>query len=795
MNARPVVPLLVCSLLLACTPADERAAGAREEAAEALGRGDRAAALAALREIPAQAESAEGLLDHARLLASAGEAAQSVWLLEAGVRRHPDRADLRLALAQLHLVVDNPSAAREAAHAIPAGSEEHAAALLAAAQADLALGSLERALEVLEQAERLYPERLEARLVRVSVLATERRVAEARALLDETRRAQADQEMPEHLRAAMRRLDVGLYSAQVVSDEAEEAETEAARAGLRALVEEDPGDPLAWQALLQALARQRRSQEGLDLLLEAIAEDPDRLALYPIAARLHAGLGDADAGTALLRQLLERSPTASSYVVLAQHVGRRDPDPALSVYAEGVAALPDEAFLARAYAEALLDAARLDEAREAVARFEELAPRDLHAEYLGARLDLASGDAPRAQARLEKLVAELDQHYTQYWLARSLEDQGDRAGAQRRYALALLRNPADPAPYGPLIRLAQQRGDWRETVATAQLLVRRFPGMTEGWLALASALTNLGDGQALERVVSAYVALQPESGEAALFVARAQRLQGRHAAALDELAEIETRLGTSPELEAERALTLGLAGRVPEGIEVARLALEAHPDAAILHGTLASLLFSTGQAAEGSAEVDRALASNPANPHPLRVRAEFRAASGRLAESRDDCLRYLEARPDDAGVHFILGAVEQALGRREAAIAAYRRAAELDPKAQSPRNNLAVLLAGTDLPGALKAAQEAYALAPGDPDVLDTLGWLYLQAGRPDRSVSLLEDAHRAAPGNAETRLHLALAYRDAGRADDARPHLTALSGDGPAGIRSQAEEALRSLQ
>ena len=135
--------------------------------------------------------------------------------------------------------------------------------------------------------------------------------------------------------------------------------------------------------------------------------------------------------------------------------------------------------------------------------------------------------------------------------------------------------------------------------------------------------------------------------------------------------------------------------------------------------------------------------------------------------------------------------------RPERAIAAYRRAAELDALAFAPRNNLAELLrARGDLDGALKVAQEAYQIAEDNPYVLDTLGSLYLRKGLVERSIVLLEEAHAAAPELAEVQLHLALAYREAGGTANARQLLLNLQSrdDEPAELKAQVEEALHSL-
>jgi tetratricopeptide (TPR) repeat protein len=794
MPALRTAALLALVLLVACSSTEERSARARAEARAALERGDRLAALEALRGVSDEGEPPEALLDHAALLASAGETARAAWLLEQAVRRSPEQAGLRVALGQLALAVENPSAARDAVQPVPATAPEHPAALVVLAQAELKLGSLERALAVLEEAERRYPERLEARLVRVAVLATERRYAEARALLEETRRAGAAPGAPKEVAAALRRLDVMLHAAAAQRGR---EEAEAALAGLRALVAADRTDPEAWQATAQVLASLGRAKEAVALLDEAVAEDPGRVALYPPLAALRASLGEAGEAEATLRRLVERAPTASSWARLADlAVARRDAAGVLAVWTEAVAALPEDPLAARLHAEALVDAGRLEDARREIGRLERIAPKDPHAEFLRARVELAEGDARAARARLEQIVPEIDQAYTQFWLGRALEALGDRAGAERRYALALQRNPAEAATYAALIRLAQLRGDWREAAGVAELLVRRLPGAPEGWSALATSLVNLGAGEELEQVVRAWTAVAPGSAEAALFAARAARVRGQYAAALEALADVERRFDATPELAVERALVLGLSGRVPEGIAAARAALGESPDSAALHAGLASLLFAAGEGEAGARETDRALELAPDDPSPLRARAEFRAATGQLDAARADCERYLTARPDDAGVRFVLGSVHHAAGRPAEAAAAYRRAAELDEKAWAPRNNLAVLLGESDPPAALAAAQEAYAIAPANPDVLDTLGWLYVGADRVDRAISLLEDARRAAPGNAETALHLGLAYQRAGRADEARRILVAAR-DGAAGspeVRARAEEALRSL-
>ena len=174
----------------------------------------------------------------------------------------------------------------------------------------------------------------------------------------------------------------------------------------------------------------------------------------------------------------------------------------------------------------------------------------------------------------------------------------------------------------------------------------------------------------------------------------------------------------------------------------------------------------------------------------------FRASTARWAGARDDCTRYVDARPEDAEVAFVRGVALQQLGETDEAITAYRRAAALDERDARPHNNLADLFAKQgDLDGALAAAQEAYRLDETNPYVMDTLGALYLEKGLVERAISVLEDAHAGAPDLADAQLHLGLAYRDAGRTAEARTLLAAVGASEAARpeLRASAKEALDS--
>jgi tetratricopeptide (TPR) repeat protein len=773
-------------VLAACSPSEEHA---REQAEQALARGERDAAIQAIETLREVArETPDAYLELAHLWVQAGEAPRALWLLEEGAARFPENTRLRLFLANTALLVNDPARAETVARAIPERADEYPEALLVRARARVALGDLEAGLAAFREAEAERPGRAAQRIPRVAALMEERRFAEARAALDEAYAAVEDETQREQLRGV--ELALFQYQAADALQRASAAELEAAILGVRSLAERAPGDDAAWQLLTSLAVTSGRPELAEPALRAAQSADPGRAVLYPLVASIAIAKGDEAEAERQMRALAERSDMPAADAGLASYLASRGRvDEALALLDAALEELPTDEVMLFARAELLLETERLDDADVAITRVERLGTHAATAELLRARLVLARGDAAGARARLEQLAPRLDTAATQYWLARALELSGDGAGAAHRYRLSAVRDPSAPGPWLALLRLAQARGDWRETRQTAAAVLQRAPSLIDGWQGLVSALLEQGEKDAALGTAQRAVSLLGPRYEPHVLLAQALRAQGRSDEALAALDAAHERGGDRIEIAAERVLVLGLARRFDAAAAEAARASAALGDAAVLHQALAAALFQAGRAEDGAAEVERALALDPEDLRPLALRCNFEAATARYADALRSCGRYVEQRPEHAASLFALAMAQQATGQGDAAVASFRRAAALDPRAVAPRNNLALLLAQRgDLDGALAAAQEAYALAEQSPEVLDTLGWLYLKKGLPQRAVSLLEDAHARAPELADAQLHLALAYRAAGRGAEAEKLLAALRTRGSLSPELRAE-------
>jgi uncharacterized protein HemY len=112
-------------------------------------------------------------------------------------------------------------------------------------------------------------------------------------------------------------------------------------------------------------------------------------------------------------------------------------------------------------------------------------------------------------------------------------------------------------------------------------------------------------------------------------------------------------------------------------------------------------------------------------------------------------------------------------GDKEGAAARLREIVRRDPGHAGARNDLAWLLAeeDEDLDLALSLAEAARRIDPS-PDILDTLGYVYLKRGESTAAVAALEMAVEAKADSPSIRYRLATALDQAGDSQRAREML-----------------------
>ena len=151
----------------------------------------------------------------------------------------------------------------------------------------------------------------------------------------------------------------------------------------------------------------------------------------------------------------------------------------------------------------------------------------------------------------------------------------------------------------------------------------------------------------------------------------------------------------------------------------------------------------------------------------LRARADDTGASEALDEAIKIAPRYVTALAQKA-------LLDEAAGRHDEAFDIYKRILEIDANSVTALNNMAFTLAERrHMPKeALPLAQRAVALAPMNPLVLDTLGWIHHLLGDNVSAAKVMQQVVKTNILNADVRLHAAVVFAAVGASEAAKNEL-----------------------
>lgn len=219
-----------------------------------------------------------------------------------------------------------------------------------------------------------------------------------------------------------------------------------------------------------------------------------------------------------------------------------------------------------------------------------------------------------------------------------------------------------------------------------------------------------------------------------------------------------------------------------------------HPDVPEYRTAFGILLSRTGQFDRAIAEykVAVSLVSDPAaKADNFRRMGEAYHMKGQL----DAALQQYERAGQAAAIQKLRLALRlDASGKKKEARRAYEEALALDPDNVVTLNNLAYRLAedNVELEVALRHAERARKILPNDPNVGDTIGWIYLKQNRVNDAVAAFYALARNNPKNAAVRLHLATALQQSGDIGSARRELDIAETCRPTKVEARQIKELR---
>lgn len=430
--------------------------------------------------------------------------------------------------------------------------------------------------------------------------------------------------------------------------------------------------------------------------------------------------------------------------------------------------------------------------------------------------------APAARDTLARARVRWPRH-AQVWLASGeVLARSARAEAVQMYRRAIALEPRDERAYLGLARLEAPAA----ALATLRQLIRVVPDSVDGHYRLGQRLAVLRDLPGATAEMRAVLERDPDHIDARLDLARLLRWQGALPEAIAQTRGAFDRSGQALDIAEELFWVLCEADDLTGALDLLSLLDDARSDPDALAGvvrlhrglgrlddarTIAARLARVDSAAgalalaeielaagDPAAAAQRALAIDAASDQ--LVAARLVAATGFLAAGQpqralDALAEIREAHPTHVELALAAALAQVDLGRaadaqrtlapfgeRAAAQLARARLAERagdlpralalaeaalrsEPDLVAALNLAGYLLADANqrLPAAGHYLARARELAPGDPAVLDSWGWLLHRRGAARDAVSVLERATRIAPREPEIAIHLALAQLAAG--------------------------------
>ena len=518
--------------------------------------------------------------------------------------------------------------------------------------------------------------------------------------------------------------------ASVAVDDAEIAEAPATR----------PETPIPDDSLLPLLQaefalRQRDFNQGLALLAEqaVLLEDP---ALARRALRLAEFVNDTDQAAMMAVRLVELDPDDGAAAAAASGWLSRAGRPVDAVY---YAKLAFEHGHTVNVATNLGTYESLDEGRqmaiaEAIHAIATQWPEDDQAAIAASLLARLERDLKGAEAFILPVLKRSPEDiravmlWTQLMLDQGVDDPFNLL------ATTVSRYPHNQELRLQYARLLGSEGNYAGARAQFVLLLERDPNNAE--LLSTAALLDF-ELEYFDESLSKFqqlITLEERLDEAHYYVGRIEMANDRYPEAIAALAAV----GPSREFRDAKALAAQLlidtafASDIKTFFDDQR---RAYPSAAE-HLFLLEADSLRDWAGESLKAYDRGLTAFPQSFSLLYGRAMVHESEGQLSAMENDLRSILVQDPDHAATLNALGYTLTNHTQR------YEEAADL--------------------------IERALALSPGDPAILDSLGWVYYKLGQYDESEALLREAHKAFP-DPEVAAHLGEVLWVQGRQFEAR--------------------------
>ncbi|MES2151411.1 MAG: XrtA/PEP-CTERM system TPR-repeat protein PrsT [Pseudomonadota bacterium] len=313
---------------------------------------------------------------------------------------------------------------------------------------------------------------------------------------------------------------------------------------------------------------------------------------------------------------------------------------------------------------------------------------------------------------------------------------------QAQKSLTLLRKLQVANPQNP---------DVLSLLGQAQLGTNELPGALETYNKLAG--------------------VAPKSGLPHFRLAMVHMAMKNPTAAMDDLKKA---VSIEPELmEAQFAMAelAGNSGKFDQAMAIAKSVQQMHPKLAAGFTLEGNIQIAQHKPALAKRPFEQAYAITKEPAQFIKLHGLMRAM-GQDKEAAALLAQWQALHPADQQVMLYQAEIDLASKQYKAASDRLEAVLKQNPNSAAALNNLAWAYQQQQDPRALKTAEQANGLAPDNPAIMDTLGWLLVEKGDLKRALPLLQKAVGLAPQAPDIRYHLAFGLNKSGDKAGARKEL-----------------------
>lgn len=450
----------------------------------------------------------------------------------------------------------------------------------------------------------------------------------------------------------------------------------------------------------------------------------------------------------------------------------RDIDMAVKHYEKGLqlAAGGDQRGLyQKRLVETLILRGRKQEALDLVTTVLKDNPKDNDAIAMRASLWLQDGSKEKIQNAINELNSVIirtpENFVLRYNLGRAYIAKGDVDQARIQFQEAVKYRPDYTPARLALAQLHLAKNEFTKALQAAEDILNYDANNIPARMIRTSCRIGLGDLPTARNELNLVLAANPTYPDALFQMGVLNYQEKKYKEAEQNFVQLQNTSPNDPRGLVGRVETFVAEKQFDTAIQLLQNDLAKNPERSFYRLALGNTAVRAKKYDLAIAEYGK-LINKDAKNFDVQIRlAEAHRLKGDVPSAVTEFKKARELNPNDATALVHLALIYEGAGKSNEARPYYEQILKLQPDNVIALNNLAFLMAesGGDLDQALTMAQRAKAKAPHEPNVADTLGWIYIKKNLSDSAIPIFRELVAKHGDNAMFHYHLGMALLQKG--------------------------------